>query len=284
MKICAIIPVNGHEYMTTHCILHVLDAAFEADIDIHVQVVSNGDNPYDVTGKRLNEPLNVGINTIYNLVSAIHSKAALGYAEAVNTGLEFNKGYDGYLIMNNDAFVSKEYFKRLKLADIEAKVEGWGPLIYGPMTNQCAGIQEWHGLDQDVKAVRQLMENKCDGHLSAPSLFDLKPLTEKVVKNKRPVRRHVRWINGFCMYIDSKAFEMVGYFNQYRFPMSGEEIDWCLRAEGMGLLCTIDFRNFVFHLKGVTCATEFDEEEKKRLWRRSADKLREIYDNINQQF
>ena len=63
--------------------------------------------------------------------------------------------------------------------------------------------------------------------------------------------------HGFCLYIKSKAFDEVGFFDDINFPRGyGEENDFCMRLKKKELINTLDTKSFIYHSEAASFGSE----------------------------
>lgn len=122
MNICIVIPSYNLIDKLTKCLDSILMTGYK---DIDIIIFDNGSNP----------PLEKSLRTYRGKIKKIifiRAKENLGFAEANNKSLEFGlkrfKKIDYFLLLNNDAYVTKDFFNK-SLEYLGKKYDLLSPLI-----------------------------------------------------------------------------------------------------------------------------------------------------------
>jgi len=192
----------------------------------------------------------------YGNIKVIRNEENLGFPVAANQGIRVaNKG-DVIVLLNNDVFVTPGWAERL-IAGLE-KYD-----IIGPCTNYSSGLQQvrlegiYHNLDElNSEAVKwsEMHDGKTD---------------------------EVTWLIGFCFAFKKSLYNEIGEFDEFLWPSSGEEIDFCLRAKQAGKKIGIARDVYVHHEGSVTFKEMNSEYPYKDIIEKSEkhlkDKWKEAY-------
>jgi len=148
------------------------------------------------------------------------------YSFAINRGVEQATG-DYLLILNDDTFITPNFFQYMMEDWNFAKSKGYKIGISGPATNRCGG-------EQKVPKVEDLSLDKLDDFSQDFRKNNLKNF-------------HIRgFLSGFCMLISRECWTVVGPFDE-TLIFGHEDNDYCLRALLKGYLCLLNGSVFVWH-------------------------------------
>ena len=172
-------------------------------------------------------------STERNLDIYINSKN-LGFSGTVNKGFSLANRSD-VIILNSDTIVTPGWISNLKLkAYIHPDIATVTPL------SNCAGpfsIGKDSLPGDAIKIQRLLSSLGCNNHFES--------------LQKLPTG------HGFCLYIKSKAFDEVGFFDSINFPRGyGEENDFCMRLKKKNLINTLDTKTYIYHSEAASFGSE----------------------------
>ena len=181
----------------------------------------------------------------------------LGFSGTVNRGFSLANSND-VIILNSDTVVTPGWVSNLKIkAYSHPKIATVTPLSNnaGPFSVSKTS------LPKDAIQVQKLLNSLgCDCH------FD--------TLQEMPTG------HGFCLYIKSKAFEEVGYFDQVNFPRGyGEENDFCMRLKKKQLINTLDTKTFIYHSE----AASFGSDKKKAMVKEGRLKVDQLHPEYTQE-
>lgn len=137
----------------------------------------------------------------------IRNESNLGFATAVNQGIEVAKG-EYVILLNNDCLVTPNWDNLLL-----SRLESYS--IVGPRTNFCSGIQR-----TKIGAYN--------------SLEQLNEQSRKFTVTHANETTEANFIIGFCMAFKGSLWEEIGKFNDSIWPYIGAEIDFCFRVRENG--------------------------------------------------
>jgi len=202
MRCRIIIPVYNQWLYTEQCLKSVtLSIPEETDI----LVIDNAS--YDETAARLSEMQ--GISVISNAEN-------LGFAKAINQGIEASPAADWYIFLNNDVLVSRDWFSGLIDAADEHDIDVISPAMReGPLT-------------YDLEERATLLRQKLGNHL----------------------RRNVA--HGVCFAVRDRVFRSIGCFDESFRIGQYEEADFYRRARQAGFALATTGRSFIHHFSSVT--------------------------------
>ena len=154
----------------------------------------------------------------------------LGFSGTVNKGFSLANRSD-VIILNSDTIVTPGWISNLKLkAYIHPDIATVTPL------SNCAGpfsIGKDSLPGDAIKIQRLLSSLGCNNHFES--------------LQKLPTG------HGFCLYIKSKAFDEVGFFDSINFPRGyGEENDFCMRLKKKNLINTLDTKTYIYHSEAAS--------------------------------
>ena len=185
-----------------------------------VVVVDNGSR--EPEGQRLADEFGppVEASTLpYNQLVAGGYNAIMRWAAA--------RGASHVLLLNNDTLITDPAMLDRLLAAAGPDVAAVGPHVLnedGSLFSGGGTLGRWTGRS---------------GHIRR----------DKVPTADRPY--DVPWIDGPCMLVDVVAACRTGGLDP-AFVSTWEELDWCVRARGLGYRCVIEPRTTVRHLRGRT--------------------------------
>ena len=191
-----------------------IDAIRENTQDFELIIIDNGSDP------AFKAPFTGDIE-----LRVIRNEENKGFPIAVNQGIRAAEG-DIICLLNNDVIVTENWFERLE----------WHLLKYdivGPMTNFCAGMQR----------------------TTVPVYQDKKELNQRAIEfqvENAFQSQEVNWIIGFCMAFKKSIFDEIGPFDESMWPSSGEEINFCFRAQAAGHKIGIARDIYIHHFGSVT--------------------------------
>ena len=91
----------------------------------------------------------------------------------------------------------------------------------------------------------------------APSKTGVEKYAELVRNASSGEHPEVPILNGFCLYIKRKVFDIIGLFDEETFPQGyGEENDFCFRAADAGFKLRVATDTYVYHAKTKSFGTE----------------------------
>jgi len=169
-------------------------------------------------------------------VKLVRHATAGGYTRAANAGLRATSA-DLVILLNSDTIVTPGWAD--KMADAVFSTPGAG--IVGPLSNAASyqSIPDTHGTATQT-AVNSLAAGLTPDEINAKC-------EEWTVGAEMP---YVPLVHGFCLGITREAIELIGTFDEARFPQGyGEENDYCLRALELGVWPVIATHTFVYHAK-----------------------------------
>lgn len=169
----------------------------------------------------------------------------LGWLRGTNTGIEHvrDKGYDAYVLLNNDVRLSPGFFAGLVRAQ---KLTGAG--LLGPAYDSLIGHQR---VPYDGTAAEY-----------------------------KPKRRHWKasMIDGTCMYVPATTLDRVGLLDDRFLPHGwGAEIDYSFRVWDAGMTVVITALSFLNHQQGSTVFSMFEKDYQDEAWRIMREGLAEKY-------
>lgn len=157
-------------------------------------------------------------------VRTVRNPVNLGYAKAVNRGIEKARG-SYFLVLNPDIETGAEAIVRL-----------WEFMERTPD----AGIAASKLLNPDGS-----LQPSCRSFYTLPVVLLRRTVLGKLFPNSGLVRKHlmldwdhdsdreVDWVTGACMMVRREAYEAVGGMDE-RFFLYFEDVDWCYRMKKQG--------------------------------------------------
>lgn len=169
-------------------------------------------------------------------VKLVRHAVAAGYTRAANAGLRATTA-DLVILLNSDTIVTPGWAD--KMADAVFSTPGAG--IVGPLSNAASyqSIPDTHGTATQT-AVNSLAAGLTPDEINAKC----------EVWTTGVEMPYVPLVHGFCLGITRDAIDLIGTFDEARFPQGyGEENDYCLRALELGVWPVIATHTFVYHAK-----------------------------------
>ena len=250
-----IIPVHNHHEMTYDLILDLDRAARNLWLrntkKTRLIIVDNGSTiPFSEFCSGREPPSYLQVKVIRNETNRL-------YSAAMNQGLALVED-EHIVLLNNDTVVNGYFFTDLIRSMERNKCD-----LVGPVTNKCCGIQQ-------IEECTLSYPDRITGKYRHDPYYFIK---------RYGAAPEVKWINGFCMCISNKAFKTIGPLDEENYPLSGEEMDYCIRARAAGFTLRVDPFIFVYHYKHVT--GDSVDIDTGKAWGRGAGKIREMYPGFN---
>lgn len=193
-------------------------------------------------------------------VTLIRNPTAGGYTRAANAGLQATTA-DLVILLNSDTVVTPDWAE--KMADAVFSTPGAG--IVGPLSNAAS----YQSIPDTQGTATQTAVNSLAAGLTADEVnAKCEEWTTGVTMPYVPL------VHGFCFGITREAIELIGNFDEERFPQGyGEENDYCLRALEHGVWPVVATHTFVFHAKSKS----YSEARRSALAERSQQVLYEAH-------
>lgn len=222
-----IIPVYDGFDQTVRCIDSVLASDYAHDCEI---IIINDGSPNQKLTDYLMEHADTGKFTL------LTNEKNLGFVATVNKGMRLHEDRDVVLV-NSDTIVANNWLDRL----YECAISDDAIATVTPFSNN-AEICSFPVLCKSNELVGDKSVSEIDSFISKYHFSEPIFMPTAV---------------GFCMYIKRSALEKVGYFDEEAFGRGyGEENDFCLRCEAVGLRHALCTNVFVFHEGGVSFSHE----------------------------
>jgi GT2 family glycosyltransferase len=203
MRLVVIIPCFGREELTATVLGDIWREADNGSDDIDVLVVDNKGG-YESRGRE----------------QVYCSGQDLGWLGGTNAGLErtHGKGYDAYVLLNNDVRLSRGFFQGLIRAQKLTKAGLLTPAYDATL-----------------------------GHMRLPY--------QGPAEQYKPRRRHWKapMIDGTCMYLPAPVRDKIGLLDERFLPYGwGAEIDYSFRVWDAGLPVVVTALAYMNHQQGST--------------------------------
>jgi GT2 family glycosyltransferase len=194
--------------------------------------------------------------------SDIHHTGNLGFAQATNLGISLVQ--TPYFIMCNDdiEFIHPKWWQGVK--DTFAKVEETTPdrpaVIVTPSSIKLAdwSVGRDSGDDFYIMPYKEQYSDDDWNNLINEDHYVNKHLTIKP-------GTVIDGITMYCSVCDTKRFLEVGMLDEKFFPGSGEDYDYCCRANMMGYRCVGTTLSYVFHHWSSTFRSIREQDEVTKL-------------------
>ena len=157
-------------------------------------------------------------------VKLIQNSENLGFAKAVNQGMEMSTG-DFVLLLNSDVLVKNNSVNQMMdYLKNDSKAGIVGPLFYYP-NGQCQpSAGKFPSLSREAIRFSMLGKIFFGGTLTYNNIFARKFY-------KQP--SNVDWLSGGCMLIRRQVIRQIGLLDENYF-FGVEDFDYCLRAKKVG--------------------------------------------------
>jgi len=184
----------------------------------------------------------------------IRNDIALGYTRAANVGLQASSGRF-VVLLNSDTIVPWLWLDRL----IECIGSDDRIGIVGPLSNTAS----WQSIPQ--------IQHDGDWALnSLPDGIGVDEMAQQVAECSVRAYPEVGFLNGFCLLIDRRLIDDIGYFDEATFGDGyGEENDYCLRATAAGWRLVVAEDTYVYHAQSKS----YSDERRRKLVARSDQML-----------
>lgn len=187
----------------------------------------------------------------------IINKSNLGFAKAINDGVEIARG-EHILVLNNDTIINPGFVAEMrKTFDLDPKIAIVGCLIMQMGSEK--KVQNCGVCFTQEYVPYELGLEKAD---ITPQILFNDPRVHSV--------REVPAVTGACMMIKKEIWNQLGGFNE-NFINGWEDNDFCLRAREAGYIIYYTGKTFITHLQyGSRNVGRFNSETQNR----------QLYDNI----
>ena len=232
------------------CLSSVLRAT---NLDYRLIVVNDGSNAETTASLRR-------LSAQRSAVQLIETNGPLGYTRAANRGLRASTAAT-VVLLNSDTIVSRLWLEGM----LECMESGEELGMVGPLSNAAS----WQSIPERFDERGGWAVN------DLPSGYNVDEFSELVYRASECQFPRVDFLNGFCLMIERKVIEKIGYLDEATFPRGyGEENDYCLRARSAGFELAIADHCFVYHAK----SRSFGSSARTRLAKEGRDALRAKYD------
>jgi O-antigen biosynthesis protein len=256
-----LIPTNnkGQENSEIDIILPIFNG-FEYLVKCVDSIINNSDKPFNLyllndssTDSRVSNYLEQLKNRYHSgefrdsylkSLIVINNKFNKGFVKNVNQGFELianNK--NNIVIINSDVEVPKNWLSRITHPfEIYERIAS-----VTPMSNSATILS---------------IPNKSSDN-PIPFGFDINKMDSICQSISYPLVKIPTGI-GFCMAINKKALNEIGFFDENTFELGyGEENDWCTRAANAGFVNIAATNLFVYHKHGVSFGESLNKKRQK---------------------
>ncbi|WP_052016887.1 glycosyltransferase [Paenibacillus sp. MAEPY2] len=235
-----VIPIYDALDYTRKCIATVLK---NTSIPFNLYLL-NDKSPDSNVETYLNSLKGYSKNNFLQNLYVIHNEKNMGFVKNVNNGMRLST--NDVVILNTDTEVPPYWLERL----VKPMLEDRSIATITPFSN-CATICSYPNFCEDNELPQGQSVNESDQYFKKFS-------TEKVIEIPTGI--------GFCMAMNRKALNQIGYFDEDAFGKGyGEENDWCMRAKHAGYKNVLVPNLFVYHKHGVSFALQKDKNKQERI-------------------
>ena len=169
------------------------------------------------------------------VVQLIETGGPVGYTCAANQGLR-TSSRGKVVLLNSDTIVPRLWLEGLLLCMASDESVG----LVGPLSNAAS----WQSIPERSDSQGGWAVN------DLPSGYNVDEFSELVHRVSEFRFPRVAFLNGFCLLIDRRVIDRVGYLDEESFPRGyGEENDYCLRAREAGFELAVADQCYVYHAK-----------------------------------
>ena len=169
------------------------------------------------------------------VVQLIETGGPVGYTCAANQGLR-TSSRGKVVLLNSDTIVPRLWLEGLLTCMASDESVG----IVGPLSNAAS----WQSIPERSDGQGGWAVN------DLPSGYNVDEFSELVHRVSEFRFPRVSFLNGFCLLIDRRVIDRVGYLDEESFPRGyGEENDYCLRAREAGFDLAVADHCYVYHAK-----------------------------------
>jgi GT2 family glycosyltransferase len=179
----------------------------------------------------------------YGDITILQNKTNLGFARAVNQGLEKAKG-KYLLLLNSDTLIQDGAIDKM-VAFLENHLEVG--VVGCQLKNPDGTIQPSGGYLANLVNIFWWMTFSDD----LPIIRKIFPAYHVMDKDFYKKQRYLGWVTGAFFLTKREVFEKVGFFDERMF-MYVEEIDWCARAKRVGYKVALAPSASIIHFKGAS--------------------------------
>ncbi len=230
VELSIIIPSFNTKNLLKNCLASVFE---KTRIPLEVMIVDNGSTDGTVEE----------IRNLYPQTNIIQNRQNLGFARAVNQGLERAQGR--YLLLLNSDTVIQDNAIDKEVNFLETHLEVG--VVGCQLKNQDGSFQPSGGYLPTLARVFFWM-----------SFLDDLPFLKKILqpyhveeKEFYTHQRYLGWVTGAFFLTRREVLEKVGFFDEKMF-MYVEEVDWCTRVKKTGFKVAFDPSASTVHLKGAS--------------------------------
>lgn len=191
-------------------------------LDYHITVIDNGSKDGSVSALRRWEREGRERNLLVNSKN-------LGFAKAVNQGLQLTGIREHSCLINSDLLVSPGWALRLIAHFQDTEKVG----IVGPIGRGIGGFQDY---------------SRFYGELPPDHLYRawLSSFSQRLYEKQKGLFRTAKYLIGCCMMISFEALEEVGYLDEAFFG-GADDLDYSIRARLKGFDLVVAHDVFVWH-------------------------------------
>jgi len=166
----------------------------------------------------------------------VRNESNQGYTRTINRAITLAQGAD-VVLLNSDTVVTPRWLVNMRYSAYAQ-----------PLTATVTALSDNAGAFSVPEMGRY---NPVPSHLSAEQA------ALAVTRSGAGIGLSVPTGNGFCLYIRRRAIEVIGLFDEERFPRGyGEENDFCMRALHAGWRNIICDKAYVFHKRSQSFLAE----------------------------
>lgn len=192
--------------------------------------------------------------------SLLRNETAGGYTRAANRGL-FASQADYIVLLNSDTLVGPEWLERLHAATTSQECIG----VAGPLSNTAS----W-------QSIPKLSDDGDWASNPLPEGVTAENMSQLIALHSARLYPEVPLLNGFCMMIQRKLLDDIGYLDEENFgPGYGEEDDFNLRAAKAGWKLVVADDVYIYHAQSKS----YSSERRHVLGKRALEKLHEKHGN-----
>ena len=190
-------------------------------------------------------------------VKLIRNEKGKGYTYAANIGLRASSA-DYCILLNSDTIVTENWLdKMIDCAQSDPRIG-----VVGPLSNTAS----WQSIPEVLDEDGDWCHNKL------PKGITVEQFGKMVEQYSGQLYFHVPLLNGFCLMINRKVINSIGYFDEETFgPGFGEEDDYNLRVGKAGFKLAVADNTYIFHAQSKS----YSDERRKKLCEQSGKRLRQ---------
>ncbi len=220
---------------TVNCLLSIQELD-RTGIDVHVMVIDNGSEPFDVDEKKFSD-----IN-----LTIVKTPENLGFSGGHNFGFKIvlEQGAEYILVLNNDTVLDKNLLQELLAPFKDEKVGATVPKMY------FAPGFEFHKNRYKKEDIGKVFWY-AGGDIDWKNVYSKHRGVDEVDRGQYDEAGETEFASGACILVKREVLEKVGFFD-HRYFMYFEDADWNVRIRKAGYKVLYIPKAILWHINAAS--------------------------------